>query len=186
MNTREERLKEIEKAITVTKDFPKPGIYFRDFLGILRSPSMTETLLDELHHVITHSIMNKVKSIDCILGLESRGFLLGPALTMRLNCAFVPARKAGKLPGSCHTYSYDLEYGSATLEIQKNAIKPGDNVILFDDLLATGGSLQACVKLIEMANANCVASLVIMELVDLEGRSKLERSNVPVHSIFKF
>ncbi|CAH8288396.1 unnamed protein product, partial [Heterobilharzia americana] len=123
--------------------------------------------------------------INVVIGLESRGFLLGPALALRLNCAFVPARKKGKLPGPCYSHSYELEYGTDTIEIQKDAVKPGDNVLLFDDVLATGGSLEACVKLVEKSGATILASLLFMELKDLNGRERLEKLGILVHSIFQ-
>ncbi|VDO60660.1 unnamed protein product [Schistosoma margrebowiei] len=131
---RESRLKAIKSAIGIIQDFPKQGIIFWYF-----------------------SIQCK---INVIVGLESRGFLLGPALALRLNCSFVPIRKAGKLPGPCFSYNYELEYGNSVVEIQKDVLKPDDNVVLFDDVLATGGSLEAGIKLVNLSGARILSSLI--------------------------
>ncbi|CAH8872163.1 unnamed protein product [Trichobilharzia szidati] len=184
MCDRESRLKAIESAIGTFPDFPVKGIQFRDIFGVFRNPVLTQYLLDETYNIATCNIQCG-KKIDAVVGLESRGFLLGPTLALRLNCSFVPARKAGKLPGPCYSHTYELEYGTDTLEIQRDSVKPGDNVLLFDDLIATGGTLEACVKLIRLAGATVLSSLTFMELKDLPGRKRLEDLGVSVHSIFQ-
>ncbi|CAH8872207.1 unnamed protein product [Trichobilharzia szidati] len=184
MCDRESRLKAIESAIGIFPDFPIKGIQFRDFLGVYRNPVLTQYLLDEVYNIATCNIQCG-KKIDVVVGLESRGLLLGPTLALRLNCSFVPARKAGKLPGPCYSQAYELEYGTDTLEIQRDSVKPGDNIMLFDDVMATGGTLEACVKLIEQAGATVSSSLTFMEVNSLPGRKRLENLGVSVHSIFQ-
>ncbi|CAH8589447.1 unnamed protein product [Schistosoma turkestanicum] len=185
MSDQESRLKAIESAIEVIPNFPVAGILFRDFFGVFKDPVLTQYLLDELYYEATSLVGRKANKIDAIVGLESRGFLLGPTLALRLQCSFVPIRKAGKLPGACFTHQYTLEYGSDTIQIQKDSLKPGDNVILFDDVLATGGSLEACVHLVNLTGAKVISSLVYMELKTLPGRKRIEDLNIPVHSLFK-
>ncbi|CAH8677017.1 unnamed protein product [Schistosoma rodhaini] len=184
MSDRESRLRAIESAIRVVPNFPQKGILFRDFFGVLMNPVLTQYLLDELYYVATSEAAGKSKKIDAVVGLESRGFLLGPALALRLNCAFVPIRKAGKLPGPCFSHRYTLEYGTDTVDMQKDVINAGDNILLLDDVLATGGSLEACVNLVNLSGAKVLFSLVYMELKSLSGRKKLEDLSVPVYSLF--
>ncbi|VDP65863.1 unnamed protein product, partial [Schistosoma curassoni] len=153
--------------------------------NVFRDPVLTQYLLDELYYVATSEIERKFAKINVVVGLESRGFLLGPALALRLNCSFIPIRKAGKLPGPCFSYNYELEYGNSVVEIQKDVLKPDDNVVLFDDVLATGGSLEAgiklaqmfgvlaweaCVDLVNLSGAKVLFSLLYMELKNLPGR----------------
>ncbi|CAH8636211.1 unnamed protein product [Schistosoma mattheei] len=182
---RESRLKAIKSAIGIIPDFPKQGIIFWDFFSVFRDPVLTQYLLDELYYVATSEIERKFAKINVIVGLESRGFLLGPALALRLNCSFVPIRKAGKLPGPCYSHRYTLEYGTDTVEMQKDVINSGDNVLLLDDVLATGGSLEACVNLVNLSGAKVLFSLLYMELKNLPGRKKLEDLGVPVYSLFQ-
>ncbi|CAH8669943.1 unnamed protein product [Schistosoma bovis] len=182
---RESRLKAIKSAIGIIPDFPKQGIIFWDFFSVFRDPVLTQYLLDELYYVATSEIERKFAKINVVVGLESRGFLLGPALALRLNCSFVPIRKAGKLPGPCFSYNYELEYGNSVVEIQKDVLKPNDNVILFDDVLATGGSLEAGIKLVNLSGARILSSLLFMELKGLGARKRIEDLGVPVHTLFQ-
>ncbi|KAA3670687.1 adenine phosphoribosyltransferase [Paragonimus westermani] len=175
--------KEIESAIATFPDFPKKGILFRDIFGVFKNPNLIEHLLTELHLLIRENILASSK-IDAIVGLDARGFLFGPSLAVRMDCAFVPVRKAGKLPGDCYSANYDLEYGTATLELQCESFRPNDRVVLVDDLLATGGSLMASVELIKKAKAVPVAAVVVIELQNLDGRAKLETIGVPVYTVF--
>ncbi|KAH8868636.1 Adenine phosphoribosyltransferase 1 [Schistosoma japonicum] len=185
MCDRESKLKAIESAVAIIPDFPKKGVFFRDFFGVFKNPILTQYLLDELYYVVTSQIECESKKVDVIVGLESRGFLLGPALALRLNCSFVPIRKAGKLPGPCFSHKYELEYGTDTVEMQKDAVKLGDNVILLDDVLVTGGSLDACAKLISLSGAKLLSCLVFMELKDFGGRRRIESLRVSLHSLFQ-
>ncbi|CAH8662067.1 unnamed protein product [Schistosoma curassoni] len=182
---RESRLKAIKSAIGIIPDFPKQGIIFWDFFSVFRDPVLTQYLLDELYYVATSEIERKFAKINVVVGLESRGFLLGPALALRLNCSFIPIRKAGKLPGPCFSYNYELEYGNSVVEIQKDVLKPDDNVVLFDDVLATGGSLEAGIKLVNLSGARILSSLLFMELKGLGARKRIEDLGVPVHTLFQ-
>ncbi|CAI2735620.1 unnamed protein product [Schistosoma spindalis] len=182
---RESKLNAIKSAIGIIPDFPKQGIIFWDFFGVFRDPVLTQYLLDELYYVATSEIERKFTKINVVVGLESRGFLLGPALALRLNCSFVPIRKAGKLPGPCFSYKYELEYGNSVVEIQKDVLKPDDNVVLFDDVLATGGSLEAGMKLVKLSGAKILSSLLFMELKGLGARKRIEDLGVPVHTLFQ-
>ncbi|KER22351.1 hypothetical protein T265_09546 [Opisthorchis viverrini] len=181
----DKHLEEIKAAIRVYPDFPVKGVLFRDIFGVFRDARLREKLFSELLSFIQEKV-SRTHKVDAVVGLDARGFLFGPFISAGLNCAFIPARKAGKLPGPCHSASYDLEYGKATLEIQRDALKRDDRVLLLDDLLATGGSLKACVDLVHRAGAIPVAAVVIMELVDLPGKSLLESAHVPVYSLFQF
>ncbi|CAL8069316.1 unnamed protein product [Calicophoron daubneyi] len=183
---RKARIAEIRDAISSIPDFPKPGILFRDIFGVFKSPVLTQNLINELMVMISESVLPKFTSIEAVLGLDARGFLLGPVLALHLRCSFIPVRKKGKLPGECFSSSYKLEYGMETMELQKNALKPGEHVIIFDDLLATGGSLCAAVDLIRRCRATPVAAVLVMELEALKGRKNVEALGVPVHSLIKY
>lgn len=185
-SSKNDRLKVISDAIGTFPDFPKKGINFRDIFGALKNPSITRDLLDELKLVIKRNVLNVHPKVDAVVGVDARGFLFGLPLSCYLNCGFVPVRKSGKLPGPCHSVSYALEYGEATVEMQKGVLKPGDKVLLVDDLLATGGSLSAASELVRISGAIPVAALVVMELNELNGRKKLESCSVAVHSLLRY
>ncbi|KAA1114077.1 adenine phosphoribosyltransferase [Puccinia graminis f. sp. tritici] len=165
-------------------DFPKKGIDFLDFLPILRDPQTFETLIGHFCHHITTTILPKLKEqgkkLDVIVGLDARGFLLGPIIALRLGCAFVPVRKAGKLPGPVEKVEYTKEYGTDTAEIQSDAIKPNQTVIVIDDLIATGGTAKAAGDLVSKLNATVLEYLFVIEIDFLEGRKTL---NAPTYSI---
>lgn len=171
-------MKRIEDYIRSIPDFPKKGIIFRDMTKALNSP-------DELR-VVIDSLQDLVKDVDfnIIGGIESRGFILGMPMAYNLNKAFLPVRKKGKLPCDTIEESYDLEYGSATIEIDKTAIKKGDRVVLVDDIIATGGTMKAAARLVERLGGEVVAIVFLMELVDLKGRDVLKR--YPVYSVIKY
>jgi adenine phosphoribosyltransferase len=174
------KINNVAKLIKSHPDFPKKGILFRDFLPVFRNPSVVTDMIDVLaHHVKTRS-----PQAEIIVGLEARGFLLGPLLALTLKLPFVPIRKAGKLPGAVEKLSYELEYGSDTFELQKEAIKPGSKCVLIDDLLATGGSLKTSIRLIDKCNANVLEALVIIELKELKGRQQL--SPTPLYSMITY
>src|SRR5499425_2282503 len=139
---------QLKKLIREIPDFPKKGILFYDITTLLKDKSGYATLIDQLAE---HYIGNQV---DLILGMEARGFIFGPAMAYRLNAGFIPVRKAKKLPGEIVSHTYELEYGTDTLEIHKDAIQPGQRVLIVDDLLATGGTAEAAAKLANKLGAN--------------------------------
>lgn len=175
----DERLKNIKNCITSYPNFPKDGIVYRDFLPILRNPSVLEDMIS----IFCDIIKTNYDQTSFLFALESRGFLLGPLIAAKLKLPFIPIRKSGKLPGDVKKMSYSLEYGRDSLEIQVGCVKKGDSVVIVDDLLATGGSLEASVALLESCGATVVACLVVIELPELEGRKKLK---VPAHALVQF
>lgn len=164
--TIEETIKQVVRDVP---DFPKPGINFKDISTILMDPTVSNKILDELEQ-----IYNKV-DLDKVAGIESRGFLFGHALAMRMNKPFVLIRKEGKLPFNKIKHSYDLEYGSATIEMHTDAIEKGEKVLIHDDLLATGGSAVAAAELIKKLEGTIVGFNFIIELSFLNGKEKLEQ-----------
>lgn len=173
----EEKLKIVKDAVKTYENFPKKGIIYKDIFGIFQNVTAMQAMNDLLiDHVIN---MN----VDLIVGLDSRGFLLAPLISVALNKPFVPIRKKGKLPGTVKQESYTLEYGEATFEIQSDIINYGKRVLVVDDLLATGGTMAAAVKLLKASGADVVECLVIMELNSLNGRAKL---GVPTHSFIQY
>lgn len=179
MSTFEEKKEIIKKHIKKYPDFPKPGIIFCDIFSVLLEPNLLVTL-NEAFILMAKSFATKP---DVIVGLDSRGFLFGPLLALEFHIPFAPVRKKGKLPGEVKSVTYDLEYGKDTLEIQCNAIKKNQNVMIVDDLLATGGTMSAASKLIKEIGGNVVGCLVAIEVVDLKGREKL---SCPVKTIIDF
>jgi adenine phosphoribosyltransferase len=162
----------LKKLIREVPDFPKKGILFYDITTLLRDRVGLATLIDALsEHYID-------KDIDLVLGMEARGFIFAPALAYRLNAGFVPVRKPGKLPAATARYDYALEYGTNTLEIHKDAIQPGQRVIIADDLLATGGTAEATTKLAASLGAEIAGLGFVVELDFLKGREKLKQYDV--------
>ncbi len=148
-------------------DFPKPGILFKDITPLLASPHAFE------HAINLFAQRYRDENIHCVVAAESRGFIFGAPLALRLNAAFIPVRKPGKLPYDTHSHSYDLEYGSDTLEIHADAIRDGQRVLVIDDLLATGGTVQACVQLLSNFSIEIVEFAFCIHLKALEGEKKL-------------
>ncbi|NXH22816.1 APT phosphoribosyltransferase, partial [Bucco capensis] len=161
-------------------DFPVPGVLFRDISPLLKDPAAFRTLIDLLEDHLRASF----PQIDLIAGLDSRGFLLGPSLAQRLAVGFVPIRKKGKLPGPTQVVSYALEYGKAELEIQSDAVEPGQKVVIVDDLLATGGTMGAACELLQRLKADILECLVVMELKGLRGSEKLKCT--PFYSLLQY
>jgi adenine phosphoribosyltransferase len=161
----EERLK---KAIRSIPDFPKEGILFRDITTLLKDKAVFAEAVEALAE------RHKGKGINKIVAMESRGFILGTPLAYLLKAGFVPVRKKGKLPADTHSVSYELEYGTDHLEIHKDAIEPGEKILIIDDLLATGGTAAATVELLKNFDAEIVGIDFLIELADLHGREKLE------------
>ena len=162
------KTKKLRAAIRDVPDFPKPGILFKDITPILHDPKLFKKAVKILADRI------KDKNITKVLAIESRGFLFGAALAYRLGLGIVPVRKKGKLPYKTVGVSYDLEYGSATLEIHRDALKRGDRVVIVDDLLATGGTAAATAKLAKKLGAKVVEIDFLIELAFLNGRKKLK------------
>jgi len=162
----------LKALVRTVPDFPKPGILFYDITTLLKDKTGFAKMIDAL---ASHYIERKV---DLVLGIEARGFIFGPALAYRLNAGFVPVRKPGKLPAAVERVSYDLEYGSDALEIHKDAIQPGQRVVLVDDLLATGGTMEATVKLARQLGGEIVGLAFAVELDFLKGRERFKEFDV--------
>jgi adenine phosphoribosyltransferase len=169
---------DLKDYIRNVKDFPKEGIMFRDITTLLKNPESFNFTLEKLLEFA------KGLSVDKVVGIESRGFIFGAVLADRLKCGFIPVRKPGKLPAEKESISYSLEYGVDTLEIHKDAIQKGEKVIIHDDLLATGGTMNAVCKLVEKLGGEVIQLSFIVELSFLNGRSKL--SNYDVRSIVNY
>lgn len=159
--------KQIRESIRDVPDFPKPGILFKDITPVLQDRHLFAGVIDAFGERYLD------KKIDIIVGIESRGFLFGAALAYRLGCGLVPVRKVGKLPYKTVQESYDLEYGSATVEMHIDAVHKGQRVVVIDDLLATGGTANATCKLLEKQGAHVVECAFVVELAFLDGRKKL-------------
>ncbi|RZL46640.1 MAG: adenine phosphoribosyltransferase [Pedobacter sp.] len=170
----------IKQTLRDVPDFPKPGIIFKDITPVLKDPSLcaaiTEALAEQLKDV----------KIDVVAGIESRGFLFGLALAQALNVPFVPIRKAGKLPYKTVQQSYSLEYGTATLEIHEDAFTPGQNVLIHDDLLATGGTVVAASKLVNLLQANVAAYSFLISLDFLNGKQRLDVFSLNTFSLVSY
>lgn len=156
----------LKALVRTVPDFPKPGILFYDITTLLKDKKGFAELIDAL---AAHYIG---KDVDLVLGIEARGFIFGPALAYRLNAGFVPVRKPKKLPAKTVRVTYDLEYGTDTLEIHEDAIEPGQNVVLVDDLLATGGTMDATVKLVRQLGGHIKGLAFAVELDFLKGRDR--------------
>lgn len=169
----------LKTLIRDVKDFPKAGIVFKDFTPLLRDPAGLALAVELMANPY------RGKGIELVVGAESRGFIFGIALAQSLSCGFVPVRKPGKLPWKKHAISYELEYGSDTMEIHQDAIQPGQRVLLVDDLLATGGTMQACCELVSGMQARIAGITVLIELEFLNGRECLRRFAEP-HSVLRY
>ena len=165
-------MKKVEDYIISIPDFPEPGIIFRDITGVLQEADGLKLAIDEM--------VKLVKKVDCdvIAGAESRGFILGVPIAYLLHKPFVPIRKAGKLPRETVSEEYALEYGTAKIEIHKDAIKPGQKVVLIDDLIATGGTMKASADLVEKLGGDVAEIVFLLELAGLEGRKALSKYHV--------
>lgn len=168
---------DIKDHIRTIPDFPRPGIEFYDISTLLAHPAAWKHAMEELADAV------RPHRPDVLAGIESRGFLTAAPLALMLGCGFIMVRKKGKLPGPTIPYTYDLEYGTDTVEIQADAVEPGQRVIVLDDLLATGGTANAAVQLLRKVGATVPALAVIIELTFLEGRKKLD---VPAISLVRF
>ena len=168
---------DLKDHIRQIPDFPKPGILFYDISTLLAHAGAWRTTIERLAAVV------EPQSPDLLAGIESRGFLVAAPLALHLGCGFLMVRKHGKLPGPTIPHSYELEYGTDVIEIQADAIRPGEKVVLLDDLLATGGTMAAAIKLLQKAGAEVTGAASIIELSFLNGREKLD---VPYTSLIAY
>ncbi len=167
-------------AIRTIPDYPKPGILFRDITTLLGNPQAFRRAIDEMVHPYAGM------KIDKIAGIEARGFILGGAMAHQMSAGFIPIRKKGKLPHDIVRIAYSLEYGVDEMEMHRDAVQPGEKVILVDDLIATGGTAEGAVKLLQQMGADIVAACFIIDLPDLGGRKKLEDLGVNVLTLIEF
>lgn len=172
-------MKELKEYVRSIENFPKEGIIFRDITTLLQDPEGLQLAINDMQE--------KIKNIDfdIVVGPESRGFIFGVPIAYNLKKAFVPVRKPGKLPSETISENYDLEYGQATLEIHKDAIKKGQKVVIIDDLMATGGTLEAIVKLVERLGGQVVRICCLIELPELNGREKLKNYDIDTLIIYE-
>ncbi|KQS76905.1 adenine phosphoribosyltransferase [Rhizobium sp. Leaf384] len=171
---------ELAAAIRTIEDYPKPGILFRDITTLLGNPRAFRRAIDELVHPYAGT------KIDKVAGIEARGFILGGAVAHQLSSGFVPIRKKGKLPHDTVRIAYSLEYGVDEMEMHRDAITPGEKVIVIDDLIATGGTAEGACKLLRQMGADIVAACFVIDLPDLGGRAKLEALGVEVRTLVAF
>lgn len=165
-------MKKIEDYVISITDFPEPGIIFRDVTSVLQDPEGLSLAIDSMKELVGNT------EFDLIAGTESRGFIFGVPIAYSLHKAFIPVRKKGKLPRETVSASYDLEYGSAEIEMHRDSVKPGQKVIIVDDLIATGGTVEATVNMIESLGGEVVKIIFLMELAGLKGREKLKGYDV--------
>ena len=175
---RTQKVEQLKNLIREVPDFPKPGINFYDITTLLKDAEGFRLTIDALTEPY------KGKQIDTVIGIEARGFIFAPALAYHLGAGFVPVRKPKKLPAECASISYSLEYGEDTLEIHRDAIGAGHNVLIADDLLATGGTAKAVVDLVENLGGKVVGLAFVVELEFLPGREKL--AGYEIHSLLKY
>ena len=168
----------LEKSIRNIPDFPKPGILFRDVTTLIQNKVAFKKSVDLL------AKKYKGKGFDKVVGVEARGFIFGAAVAHKINAGFVPVRKKGKLPYKTISTTYELEYGTDTLEIHQDAIAPGEKVLIIDDLLATGGTVKAVTELVNQLGGKIAGIGFVIELVDLHGKDKLKE--YPLYSLIKF
>lgn len=165
-------MKSLESYVRSIPDFPEPGIIFRDVTSVLQDKDGLKMAIDQMQELLDGL------DFDVVVGPESRGFIFGVPIAYNLNKAFIPIRKKGKLPCETISMDYDLEYGKATIEVHKDAIKKGQKIVIIDDLIATGGTIEAITKLIEMLGGEVVKIIFLMELKGLNGREKLKGYDV--------
>ncbi|SFQ95164.1 adenine phosphoribosyltransferase [Poseidonocella sedimentorum] len=170
----------VQDYIRTIVDFPKEGIMFRDVTTLFADPRGFRMAIDQMLHPYAG------ERIDKVVGLEARGFILGGAIAHQLSVGFVPVRKKGKLPGPTISEHYTLEYGEAVVEIHDDAIAPGETVLVVDDLLATGGTAEAGIKLVERLGGKILSCAFIIDLPDLGGRARLEALGMDVHALCEF
>ena len=172
-------MKKLEEYVKSIPDFPEKGIIFRDVTSVLQDAEGLHLAIDQMQ--------KKLEGVDfdIVLGPESRGFIFGVPIAYNMHKAFVPVRKKGKLPRATISQTYDLEYGTATIEIHKDAIQPGQKVVIIDDLIATGGTTEAIIKMVEELGGEVVRCVFLMELAGLKGREKLNGYDIDSAIIYE-
>ena len=168
--------------IRTVPDWPTPGVQFRDITPLLQDAKVFRVLID----AFVHRYMDASRRPDVVAGLDARGFILGAVVAYELNVGFVPIRKKGKLPFTTVEETYELEYGSATVELHTDAVKPGHQVLLIDDLIATGGTMMAGKKLLERLGAHVMEGAAIVDLPELGGSEKLRATGMPLFTLLDF
>jgi len=169
---------DLRAKIREVPDFPKPGILFYDITTLLKDPDAFREVIDQMADQVKDS------AVDLVVGMESRGFIFSAPLAYQLHAGFVPVRKLGKLPAETIEVEYDLEYGTATLEIHKDAIEPGQRVLIVDDLLATGGTVQGTIELVQRLGGEIAGLSFMVELTGLHGREKL--GDFQIHALLTY
>lgn len=177
-NTRLLIMDKLKTKIRDIPDYPKPGIIFKDITPLVQDPAMLRLAVEKLTEPYIDS------NITAVAGMEARGFIFGSLVAWQLNVGFIPLRKPGKLPYDVQSVDYDLEYGTASLQAHIDAVKPGDRILLIDDLLATGGTAEASCELVQRLGGEVVACAFVIELLALNGRDKL--ANYPIHSLITY
>ncbi len=177
VNIAQAGLARVEELIRTIPDWPKPGVQYKDITPLLRDPAGLALAVEYLTQPY------RGEHVDLVAGAESRGFIFGTAVAAALSAGFIPVRKPGKLPYKTHSQHYELEYGTDQLEVHRDAITAGQRVLMVDDLLATGGTMEACCKLVESCGGEIVGVAVLIELEFLAGRQKI--AGYPIHSIIK-
>lgn len=172
----------LRSHIRTVPDWPTPGVQFRDITPLLQDPKVFRVLID----AFVHRYMDPALRPDVVAGLDARGFILGAVVAYELNIGFVPIRKKGKLPFTTVQETYELEYGSATVELHTDAVKTGDRVLLIDDLIATGGTMMAGMKLLEKLGAQVIEGAAIVDLPELGGSDKLRASGLALFTLLDF
>ena len=170
----------LQQQIRTVPDWPEPGVQFRDITPLLANPRAFRVLIDQFVHRYFDS------RPDAVAGLDARGFIIGSVLAYELNIGFVPIRKKGKLPFTTVQETYELEYGSATVAMHTDAVKPGDRVLLIDDLIATGGTMMAGKRLLERLGATVIEGAAIVDLPELGGSDKLRAAGLPLFTLMDF
>ena len=174
-----DQLERLRSLIRDVPNFPKPGIMFRDFTPLLKDPAALALAVELMANPF------RGQHVDLVAGAESRGFIFGTAIAQSLSAGFIPIRKPGKLPSSKASMAYDLEYGTDTVEMHTDAIAPGQRVLIVDDLLATGGTMEACCKLVKSLGATIAGITVLIELKSLPGQAKIKEFG-EVHSVLRY
>ncbi|MES2509081.1 MAG: adenine phosphoribosyltransferase [Pseudomonadota bacterium] len=172
----------LKSHIRTVPDWPAPGVQFRDITPLLQNPKVFRVLID----AFVHRYMDPALRPDVVAGLDARGFILGAVVAYELNVGFVPIRKKGKLPFTTVQETYELEYGNATVELHTDAVKPGERVLLIDDLIATGGTMMAGKKLLEKLGAVVTEGAAIVDLPELGGSRKIEAAGLPLFTLVDF
>lgn len=172
----------LRSHIRTVADWPAPGVQFRDITPLLQDPKVFRVLID----TFVHRYMDKKLRPDVVAGLDARGFIIGSVLAYELGVGFVPIRKKGKLPFTTVEETYELEYGSATVELHTDAVRPGDRVLLVDDLIATGGTMMAGKRLLEKLGAQVMEGAAIVDLPELQGSARLRDSGLALYTLVDF